>query len=315
MSNTASATAPYGYSSNCGNGPTGYTWHVELEDPKRKRKSACSKRTAYALAILALFLACATLCFQICSAVRAYRITQSQRMAVGEALASVSKAGLQASRGYIVWQAIGYQWNMTGAINQWNSYSQGAPAAATSNPAIVTTAPTVPPGLYAVDFLMSLLYSCDTGGAYSSPCNSSTAIQMCPQIGMYMSCVDSGLGQSMVQPNFCGKSQSPPSGFSTCPTPVPDQANLLFAYRKLSFDAVSNAHPTAILSSAAISSNGGSSVTAPLLVDFSDQNNCSLVINVVDLCNARYPYPRDVVVTHMSVNFYNAVPAPVVISY
>lgn len=281
-------------------GATPYAY-LSLEQTKRKR-------FPYAVAFSMVALLFATACFVWCVAAQAHGVAQPKRLANWKTMATVPQKGALSSgglvRGNVVWQAFGV-WNFTGPTNRWNSYADYSPADNTGAKAIRATAATIPQGQYVLDYSLSVAANC---APYNTPCVSTTNQTLCPHLGLYISCVDSFSGQSMIQSNFCPVGSVPPGSFQTCMGPPQDNANYLIGHR---FARLNSAGAVSI--TAGINTNGlGSSQ----IVDFSqaEQGNCSLVILVTDSCNNKFPYPMDYFST-LYFNMYNAVPAPVSISY
>jgi hypothetical protein len=184
--------------------------------------------------------------------------------------------------------------NLTGSNNgasfvQWISYRDWNPLQiynGTYGVEVRATAPTIPPNNYfwAVPTFTLLYQTAGNGAPVGGVPNPSYA---CPQAAVFLSCVDSSLGQQVVQPNFCAATSSPPTGYNTCILPPVDGANFLIGY--------ANAHSnmTAITGNTNLNFNfanqlaPGPAGTFGKMVDFTGYTNCSLVFQVYDECNNR----------------------------
>ena len=171
---------------------------------------------------------------------------------------------------------------------QWTSFNTSQNYAIQPYYGLRVSSPTIPPGKY--KWLISFDLNYDCGGVSGVPCNSSItapASYICPQANVYVSCVNSSLGQNPVQPNNCALGQTPPAGFATCQPVLNDGVNLLL----LTYYAGYSEQGATSIPQLRFLTNGVFGTSPPYQVDFSYMaNNCSIIVNFADPCNHIVPY-------------------------
>jgi len=199
--------------------------------------------------------------------------------------------------GEAFWVANGSM-NATGRFNQWNSY-RDQPANASVGTTIRSSLPWIYRGFFRYKIFAAYSFNCAGTGGYQ-PCNSSTGIIICPELAIYLSCVNGALNQSIVAANNCAAfSPPPPAGFSTCTLPPYDGINFLLAYGRQNIDLLLTGNQNG-------AAFGFNSVgDGPDYFDSSQlYNNCSLTVNFWDDCNTRVP-PIDYQLSLFSFQAYS----------